>query len=858
MLRHTVRPAAATAALFALLGVSRYLDGFIQLFLRQQTGEAFFSAVARNFDLPEAGQEALALLGLGLAFWLAVAFLIAWLGRLPLGSAMGAASRVFIPLVLPIGLTGLACLSLALSPSFPYGTNLVLTLAYEGRFASALVLGLLGLSLIHTLWHSHQRRLPSFKVSGLPAALWRRGGRVGIVLAATAVFALLTPAEFWEDGYGQGHMLRYLRMTTTLAGSGTLDIAQAETAAGQATLSRFLPLVPQMGVRCLDEAGSLLRAFVSAAWRGELYTGSMRAEQANRAMFRHPEGGIYYIMNPGPALVLIPAYLVDRFLNRRLGTELQVAVILFWNLLGALVLVEMMTAARQITGSPSAVAVSASLALGFAVPLLFYTYQVYPELPAALLLIYGFRRLLADPAPRTWSVAAGAMAGAFLPWLHQKYSLTAAVLGLLAAFRLARRGPPAEPSRLGRIVSLAAPLALSAMAILVYNHALTGSLMPDALYQAAERGTFSPSNTLRGCLGLLFDVENGILVFAPVYLLALAGFRSFAGRRRSVWRPFLAVTISFILVVGSVRYWAGPVSSVARFMLFVAPLSVLPLSLTLRRFPRDAVVAGFALTTLAATGSLALSFMDDRLTTYSTHLLLERVLYSDPYQYFPNFHSEGIIGSGPAHLVKLGALLAAVATIVIWLGRRLSADTPGDPSKASRFSRTVTLTAATIVSLMVVAAAVLEHLPGNGSEKTGPVYRDSRPLEPRGEGRLAVQGKYGFEGPGTWVPGGGSTRFLIRSSAPLNRVRMTITNGASENVVRLWFGGSGPTELSFASRERKSVIIPLGSDVTFEGPKGREWIYRLEVSSSSGFVPREAVGSDDPRRLGCYVVVRDI
>ncbi len=845
----TVRPAAATAVLFALFGLSRYLDGFIRLFLRQKTGETFFSALARNFRVTEVGQEVLTYVGLGLVAWFAYSLLLAWLGKKPPHTTLNAASRAVIPLTLPIGLTAVSCMSLIWSPRFPYGANLVLTSACEGPFASILVWTLLGASVIHTLWRHVQRPIPLFDISGLPAALLGKGGKIALVFGATASFAVLTPTEFWDDGFGQGHMLRYLRMTATLAGSGTLDIAQADVA--RATPSGFLSLLPQMGVNCLQEAHKLLRAVLDAALEGKLYTGSIRAVRANRAMFRHPEGGIYYIMNPGPGLVLLPAYLVDRVLNRWLGTELQVAVVLFWNLLGALLILQMMEAAREITRSPVAAALAATLALGFAPPLIFYTYQVYPELLGALLLIYSFRRLLADPAPRERSVVTAALAVAFLPWLHQKYFLTATLVGLLAAFRLIRRGPP----RLIRVSALLAPLALSALAILIYNHALTGSILPDATYRAAGRGTFSLSNTLRGSLGLLFDVENGILVYAPIYLLAFAGFRRFAARHRTVWLTFLAVAVSFIAVVGSVPYWSGPVSSVARFMVFVAPLSVLPVALALGRCSKDGAVAGVAVTTFAATSSFTLSFMNDRIPTYHTDLLLDRVLFSDPYQYLPSFHSEGLIGSGPAHLVKLAAVIIAVVAIVTWLGRRISSDQPGD---GDLFPRKATLSAASLLGIVFIASTVLEVLPGNRTEKAGPVYRDSRPLQPRGSGQLVVDGKHGFEGPGVWVPGGGSTRFLILSPAPMERIRMNLRNGTNENRVQLQLGGARPRQMSFSPRERKVITVPLNEDITFEGPEGKEWIYEITVKSRSGFVPRDDGKSEDSRRLGCYVVFRDI
>ncbi len=847
-----VRSTASVALIFALCGFSRYLDSFIRLFLRQETGEAFLPALFRNWSPADAGREVVNLLGLGFALWFAFALLIAWLGNRRVRRSLVDVSRAFYPSLLAVGLSFIACLSLVLSPIFPYGINLVLTLAYESSFASILVWSLLGYSLITTLL----RHIPmlTFRTDGSDRFL-RRAAAAAMVLALTAAFALLTPSEFWQEGEGQGHMLRYLRMTATLAGSGTLDIDRAEAVPDQARPLVFLSRVPHMLGRGLREAGALVKAVASAALEGKLYLGSLRATRANRAMFVHPDGGIYYIMNPGPALLLLPAYLADQVVNPWAGTERQVAVVLFWNFLGALLLLEMARLAFEVAGVSVPVAVAAALVLGFASPILFYTYQVYPELPAALFLVYVFRKLLVDPAPRGPSMVVAGMAIAFLPWLHQKYLLTATVIGVLVIWKLARV-ESTWPSRLRRIGPLVAPLALSAFALLVYNHALTGSILPDATYRAAGRGTFSPEYTLRGTLGLFLDVENGLLVFAPVYLLALVGAGSLIRKHRTAVLYLFAIAGSYLLIVGSVPYWSGPVSSVARFMLFLSPLAAPAVALAIARARVDGVVAGFTVTAFAATASLTVSFLTDRIPTYFTKLLLTRAWYSDPYQYLPNFHSDGLFGSGPGHFYKLVAVLTALGLIGWLLGQRLSDDRRYNSHEAERFPRLASSSVAVVLCLLLFAGVLLERLPGNESEKTGAVYRDTRPLEAVPDGRLAVLGKYGFEGAGVWVPGEGETRFIIQSRTPLRQIELLLRNGLMPNRIQIRTGGSSLTELPFERRQREVLSIPLDQGLHFEGPDGQEWIYQLAVRSISGFVPSQERDSEDRRRLGCYVVFR--
>src|SRR3972149_5702462 len=143
-------------------------------------------------------------------------------------------------------------------------------------------------------------------------------------------------------------------------------------------------------------------------------------------------------------------------------------VILFWNFLGALLLWEMACAARDLTGTwwPS---LATAAALAASPPIWLYTFQVYPELPAAVGLLYCFRKLLIDPRPTTLDILGSSLVLSFLPWLHQKYSVTAVILGLSAAVRLVRNRRGAGETLTG-LSLLFGPLLLSAFSILVYNH----------------------------------------------------------------------------------------------------------------------------------------------------------------------------------------------------------------------------------------------------------------------------------------------------------------------------------------------------------------------------------------------------
>jgi len=340
-----LRPALLALIPSALFGVVSKLDEFLVLFLRQDSGEAFLPAFSRNFEFFGAILHALGFGALGLA----LASLLARFSRRPFAEGFALASRPFATLWIPSALTAASCVSLLLSPSYPYGLGLVLSLNLEGWFKPLSTAGLFAASCAAALGAPDFSRLS-------------RWSSPLFLVTALFFFTLATPRNFYQDGAGQGNMFKYLRMASAMAGSGSLDIEKAGENP-DATFGSFLSKLPRIAAGYVEESKTLLRAFAGAALDGRLYTGEMKAHRANRSMFRSAEGGIYYINAPGPGLVLVPAYLLDRALNRAFGWERQLAVILFWQLLAALLVFEMFLAATDVAGRTAALITAFTAAL---------------------------------------------------------------------------------------------------------------------------------------------------------------------------------------------------------------------------------------------------------------------------------------------------------------------------------------------------------------------------------------------------------------------------------------------------------------------------------------------------------------
>jgi hypothetical protein len=191
-------------------------------------------------------------------------------------------------------------------------------------------------------------------------------------------------------------------------------------------------------------------------------------------------------------------------------------------------------------------------------PVFFYSFHVYTEVPSALALALALRLLLA--APSTPAAAVAALAASTLPWLHVKMTLAAAALGVVALARL--RGKP-------RAVFVAIAGAAAA-AFVLYHLTVFGHPTPLAIYGGVPGDVLS-SSPLRALVGLLLDRSFGLLPYAPVFLLALAGVVPLCRRPAGEWLPHVGVALGVLLPALAWRMWWGGLCPPARFLVPLLP-----------------------------------------------------------------------------------------------------------------------------------------------------------------------------------------------------------------------------------------------------------------------------------------------
>lgn len=272
------------------------------------------------------------------------------------------------------------------------------------------------------------------------------------------------------------------------------------------------------------------------------------------------DGVIYSVHAPGLPAVIAPAYAVAGYAG-------AVVMMVF---LAALLTVAIHDLAREVTGDGPARLVWAVTTV--TVPMTPLAWMIYPEVLVALLVAWAARWVVEPIHAGAWGWMVRGAALAVMPWLHTKFAVLLACVGVGLAVRLW--------PRLRLLAALAAPVVVSVSAWLGAFYLMYGRIDPMAAY--GGDGGLSLSNVPRGILGLALDQEFGLLHFSPVYLLAGVGawwlLRGARHRWFTVWS--LATAGVFLGTVTQAYMWWGGTSAPARFLLPLVPLAAPMLAAT--------------------------------------------------------------------------------------------------------------------------------------------------------------------------------------------------------------------------------------------------------------------------------------
>lgn len=289
--------------------------------------------------------------------------------------------------------------------------------------------------------------------------------------------------------------------------------------------------------------------------------GTLRPDYLRRGR----DGAIYSIHAPGVAALVLPAFAAGGY----------PAVVLLLAVLSACALVPVWRAANEVAG-PGA-AMFATAAVGLSVPFFFQSMTIYPDGPAAVIVAAVLWLAVSRGVASQASAAVAGLLLGVLPWLHTRYAIIAAALGVVVAARIVW---PADDRLRGatarRLLAFLLPAVVCAVAWFGMFQSIYGTWDPRAPYGHAT--DMRLGRIPHGIAGLLLDQQFGLLPNAPVYALAFAGLWPLWQRRRRVAVELVAVVAPYVLAVAGFHMWWGGRSSPVRFLVPILLPMALPIA----------------------------------------------------------------------------------------------------------------------------------------------------------------------------------------------------------------------------------------------------------------------------------------
>ncbi len=263
---------------------------------------------------------------------------------------------------------------------------------------------------------------------------------------------------------------------------------------------------------------------------------------------RGRNGQIYPVHAPGLPVLLLPAMAVAGYPGAVATVVLLCAagVGLLWRLCWLVT-----------DSAPAAWFGTAAAAL--AAPFFLHAFVVFPDAPAGVLCLVAVWAFVEPSRFRGWRLAWPALALGWLPWMHTRYAVLAAGLGLGVVLMQRRE------RRVTEWLWFVVPAAAAAAAWFAFFWVIYGTPNPAAPYGAYTQTAWR--QVPPGLAGLIVDQQFGLLANAPVLALVAVGVwrARAAGLTGPAW-VIVGTAVAYTLLTASYRMWWGGLSAPARFL----------------------------------------------------------------------------------------------------------------------------------------------------------------------------------------------------------------------------------------------------------------------------------------------------
>lgn len=296
-----------------------------------------------------------------------------------------------------------------------------------------------------------------------------------------------------------------------------------------------------------------------------------------------PEGKIHSVHPVGLSVLLMPAY--------QLGVQLgnpRLVCALFMALLTA-ACVSLLDEWLRRLGISAATAGWTTFIVATSAPLLFFSTQLYPEIPALLIGLVILVQLPVTSTPRLWTDLGTATRSPArltglaalllpLPFLHPRYLPLAGLLGaaiLWEAWRLPDRRRVLTAIGTVWLMGLAGLIAYN----ILYSGDWLGAIRPG---NAWEKGALQPSTWLISLPGHWLHATKGLFTNAPVFALTFVAAGWMAWRRDLRLLVVLGLYVTTAMVNGLHPMWWFGFGLPARFLVTALPALAIALAIGLQ------------------------------------------------------------------------------------------------------------------------------------------------------------------------------------------------------------------------------------------------------------------------------------
>jgi hypothetical protein len=271
-------------------------------------------------------------------------------------------------------------------------------------------------------------------------------------------------------------------------------------------------------------------------------------------------GVVFLWHDVGMSMLLIPGY----WIGGRIGSMLEL------NLAAAGVSLAFYLLGRRLGASVSSSVLTGFL-FSFVVPMSMFASQVFPELLGAALCIWGivaFSCYLQRPTAGPL-LFIGILIG-IMPWICIRFWMLGFGLFVVTAARIVFVHRAALRSVVRDLLLLGGPVLVSLAAFAAFDMYFFSTPMPNAGYLAIAASY--PQFFLQpwtAALGMLIDRAVGLLPYAPIYILVLAGLLRISPQK---WM-LAALTVPALCYFGFMSFshgWTGGYCPPARYILAAA------------------------------------------------------------------------------------------------------------------------------------------------------------------------------------------------------------------------------------------------------------------------------------------------